>query len=50
MTINLQFTSCKNIEQKKNKITRSPDINITKSTWEHKITNNNNKYTCKSEN
>ena len=46
MTINLHFTSRKNKRQKKteNKITRSPDANIPESTWEYKITNNNNKY------
>ena len=53
MTINLHFTSRKNKRQKKNtenKITRSPDANIPESTWEYKITNNNNKYICKTEN
>ena len=52
MTINLHFTSRKNIDKKTqaNKITRSPDINIPESTWEYKITNNNNKYICKTEN
>ena len=33
-----------------NKITRSPDPNTPESTWEYKITNNNNKYICKKEN
>ena len=33
-----------------NNITRSPDTNIPESTWEYKITNNNNKYICKKEN
>ena len=49
----LHFTSRKNIGKKKtqtNKITRSPDTNIPESTWEYKITNNNNKYICKTEN
>ena len=32
-----------------NKITRSPDSNTPESTWEYKITNNNNKYICKKE-
>ena len=52
-TINLHFTSRKNIDNEKtqtNKITRSPDTNIPESTWEYKITNNNNKYICKTEN
>ena len=53
MTINLHFTSRKNIDKKKtqtNKITRLPDTNIPESTWEYKITNSNNKYVCKTEN
>ena len=53
MTINLHFTSRKNIDKKKtqtSKITRSSDTNIPESTWEYKITNNNNKYICKTEN
>ena len=32
------------------KITRLPDTNIPESTWECKITNNNNKYIFKTEN
>ena len=42
----MHFTSCKNIDKKSqaNKITRSPDTNIPGSTWEYKVTNNNNKY------
>ena len=50
MTVNLHFTSRKNIDKKKtqtNKITRSPDTNIPESTWD--LTNNNNKYICKTE-
>ena len=46
MVIYLHFTSRK-LSTKKgqtNKITGSPDINIPASTWEYKITNNNNKY------
>ena len=27
--------------------TQSPDNNTPESTWEYKITNNNNKYICK---
>ena len=54
MTINLHFTSRKNIEKKNNtqtnKNTQSPDTNTPESTWEYKITNNNNKYICKTEN
>ena len=46
MIINLHLTSRK-IWRKKtqtNNITRSPDTNMPESTWEYKITNNNNKY------
>ena len=52
MTINLHFTSRKNIDKKTQtyKITRSPDTNIPESTLEYKITNNDNKYICKTEN
>ena len=52
MTINLHFTSLKNIGKKNTdkKNTRSPDTNILESTWEYKITNNNNQYMCKTEN
>ena len=39
--ITLQFTKKKT---RRNNITRSPDTNIPESTWEYKITNNNNKY------
>ena len=43
LSIYLHFPSRK-IKTKKqtNKITRSPDTNIPESTWEYKITNNNN--------
>ena len=50
--IYLHITS-RTIQAKKaqaNKITRSADTNIPESTWEYKITNNNNKYICKKEN
>ena len=57
MTINLHFTSRKNIGKKKTKkntqtkkITRLPDTNMPESTSEYKITNNNNKHICKTEN
>ena len=45
MSIYLHFTSRK-IETKKqtNKIARLPDTNIPESTWEYKITNNNDIY------
>ena len=33
-----------------NKITRSPDTNITESNWEYKMANNNDKHICKTEN
>ena len=48
MIRNLHFTSRKNIVKKTqtNKITRLPDTNILESTWEYKISNNNNKYIC----
>ena len=45
MTINLHFTSRKNVD-KKHRQTKlhDPQIPIPKSNWENKITNNNNKY------
>ena len=52
MIINLHLTSRK-IQTKKTQtknITRLPDTNIPESTWEYKITNNNNKYIRKKEN
>ena len=52
MIISLHFTSRKIYTTKNtqtNKITRSPDTNIPESTWEYKITNNDNKYICKTE-
>ena len=52
MTINLHFTSRKNVDKKDtqtNKVARLPDTNIPESTWEYKITNNN-KHICKTEN
>ena len=52
MTINLHFTSLKNIDKKTltNKIAQSRDTNIPENTWEYKITNNHIKYICKTEN
>ena len=45
MSIYLHFTLRKIIDKKQTyKITRSPDTNIPESTWEYKITNNNNIY------
>ena len=41
MTINLHFTSRKNIDKQNYTITR---YQISESTWEFKKTNNNNKY------
>ena len=45
MTINLHFTSRKNVD-KKHRQTKlhDPQIPIPKSNWENKITNDNNKY------
>ena len=54
LTINLHFTSHKNIGKKTHtqtkKITGLPDTNIPESTSEYKITNNNNKHICRTEN
>ena len=45
MSIYLHFTLRKIIDKKQTyKITQSPDTNIPESTWEYKITNNNNIY------
>ena len=45
MTINLHYTSRKNVD-KKHRQTKlhDPQIPIPKSNWENKITNDNNKY------
>ena len=47
ISIYFQFTSRKIHFTKKqaNKVTQSPDTNIPESTWQYKITNNNNIYT-----
>ena len=47
-SLHVKYRQKKNTQT--NKITQLPDTSIPESTWEYKITNSNNKYTCKTEN